>query len=116
MWIKKASPQYFDPVLDEYQYLYGVNGAARHILYGTDGQPITTSGNKLAVRASEIETQLTAIQGYIDGLEGALGTPAADPAANTALARLKTLATLIGEVQAAPTTNTLLARIKSPGG
>lgn len=110
---QKPAPQYFDPVLDEYGYLYGSNGAARHIIYGADGQPVTTSGNKLAVRATEIETMLTTIEGYIDGLEPAIGTPAADPAANTILARLKTLATLIGEVQAAPTANTLLARLKN---
>lgn len=110
---KKPSPQYFDPVLDEYGYLLGANGASRHVLYGADGEPVTTSGNKLAVRANEIEAQLTAIQGYIDGLEPAIGTPAADPAANTMLARLKTLATLIGEVQATPTANTLLARLKA---
>ena len=42
-----------------------------------------------------------------------LGDVAADPAANTILARLKTLSTLIGEAQVAPTANTLLARLKS---
>lgn len=110
---KKPIPQYYNPVMDEYEVLQGANGATRHILYGPDGNPISTAGDKLAVRASEIETQLTAIQGYIDGLEPAIGTPAADPAANTMLARLKTLATLIGEVQATPTANTLLARLKA---
>ena len=110
---QKPIPQIYNPVADEYEVLQGENGASRHIIYGADGQPITTSGNKLAVRATEIETMLTAIEGYIDGLEPAIGTPAADPAANTVLARLKTLATLIGEVQASPTANTLLARVKS---
>lgn len=110
---QKPAPQYFDPVLDEYGYLYGSNGAARHVIYGADGQPVTTSGNKLAVRATEIETMLATIEGYIDGLESAIGTPAADPAANTILARLKTLETLMGEVQATPTANTLLARLKN---
>lgn len=106
-------PQTYNPVTDEYEVLQGANGAARHIIYGADGQPITTAGNKLGVRASEIEDQLTTIQGYIDGLEATLGTPAADPAANTVLARLKTLATLVGEVQDVPTANTLLSRVKS---
>lgn len=111
---KKPIPQYYNPVTDEYQVLQGENGAARHVLYGSDGNPISTDdNNKLAVRATEIETMLTAIEGYIDGLEPAIGTPTADPAANTVLARLKTLATLIGEVQASPTANTLLARVKS---
>ncbi|HWQ76867.1 MAG TPA: hypothetical protein VN441_16290 [Syntrophomonas sp.] len=107
------APQYYNPTTGEYEVLQGANGAARHILYGADGNPVSTTDNKLAVRASEIETQLTTIQGYIDGLEASLGTATADPAANTVLARLKTLATLIGEVQAAPTTNTILARLKS---
>lgn len=110
---EKPIPQYYNPVTDEYEVLQGTNGAARHIIYGADGNSIITSGNKLAVRATEIETMLTTIEGYIDGLEPAIGTPAADPAANTILARLKTLATLMGEVQATPTANTLLARVKS---
>lgn len=95
---KKSSPQYFDPALDEYGYLYGSNGASRHMLYGPDGNPITTTGNKLAVRATEIETQLTDIQGYIDGIEGAIGTAAVSPAANTLLARVKNLETKIDAI------------------
>lgn len=109
----KPAPQYFNPDAQEYEYLLGKYGASRQILYGPDGNPIFSTEGKLAVRATEIETMLTAIEGYIDGLEPAIGTPAADPAANTVLARLKTLATLIGEVQASPTANTLLARVKS---
>jgi len=37
------------------------------------GEPLGTTSGKLAVRASEIETQLTTIQGYIDGIEGTPG-------------------------------------------
>lgn len=59
---RKPSPQYYNPVADEYEYLHGENGASRHILYSSDGQPITSSGNKLAVRASEIETLLSDIK------------------------------------------------------
>ena len=66
---QKPAPQYFDPVLDEYGYLYGSNGASRHILYGADGNPITTSGNKLAVRAAEVETQLTTMLARLKSLE-----------------------------------------------
>ncbi len=51
-------PQYFNPTSDQYEVLMGVNGAARHILYGADGSPISTTGNKLAVRASELETTI----------------------------------------------------------
>ena len=124
---KKPSPQYFDPELDEYGYLYGANGASRHIIYGADGQPITTDGNKLAVRATEIETQLTAIQGYIDGIEGTLATLAT--ASNQAAiagyidqveAQLTAiqgyvdgLEGAIGQAVADPAVNTLLARVKN---
>ena len=106
-------PQYFNVSANEYQVLQGVNGSAQHVLFGVDGNPITTTGNKLAVRASEIETQLTTIQGYIDGLESAIGTVVDSPTANTLLARIKDINTRLGEVQASPTANTLLARVKN---
>lgn len=48
-------PRVFSPYADDYQVLYGDNNAARHVIYGADGNPITTTGNKLAVRVSEIE-------------------------------------------------------------
>lgn len=60
---KKPIPQIYNPVNDEYEVLQGANGAARYILYGADGNPIATAGNKLAVRASEVETLLDAIKG-----------------------------------------------------
>jgi hypothetical protein len=97
----KPIPQVFNPALDEYEALKGDAGAARHILYSADGNPITTTGDKLAVRATEIETQLTTIQGYIDGLEGAIGQAVANPAANTMLARLKNLEGYLDGVESA---------------
>lgn len=124
---KKPIPQYYNPVTDEYEVLQGANGAARHILYGPDGQPITTDGNKLAVRATEIETQLTAIQGYIDGIEGTLATLAT--ASNQAAvagyidqveAQLTAIQGYVGGLEGAigqavadPAVNTLLARVKN---
>ena len=60
---KKPIPQIYNPVNDEYEVLQGANGAARHIIYGADGNPIATAGNKLAVRASEVETLLNDIKG-----------------------------------------------------
>jgi len=57
----KPSPQYFNPVADEYEYLNGRNGANRTEIYGPDGNPISVVDDKLAVRASEIETALAAI-------------------------------------------------------
>jgi hypothetical protein len=59
----KPIPQVFDSALDEYAALLGDNGAARHVIYGPDGNPIATAGNKLAVRASEIETLLESLDG-----------------------------------------------------
>lgn len=59
----KPIPQVFNPTLDEYEALKGDAGAARHVIYGPDGQPISTTGNKLAVRASEVETLLNDIKG-----------------------------------------------------
>lgn len=41
-------PQYFDPLLDDFQPLFGSGGAARSVLYGPDGQPISAS-NRLPV-------------------------------------------------------------------
>lgn len=60
---KKPIPQYYNPTLDQYEALLGENGATRHILYGPDGNPLSTDdSNKLAVRASEIETILNEIK------------------------------------------------------
>jgi hypothetical protein len=59
----KPIPQVFNPTLDEYEALKGDEGAARHVIYSPDGQPIGTTGNKLAVRASEVETLLESLDG-----------------------------------------------------
>ena len=58
----KPIPQVFDSALDEYAALLGDNGAARHVIYGPDGNPISTTGDKLAVRATELETLLDSIK------------------------------------------------------
>ena len=54
-------PQHFNPVADVYEPIFGRNGASRVELYGPDGTPISTSAGKLDVRASEVETLLTAL-------------------------------------------------------
>jgi len=59
----KPIPQIYNPVNDEYEVLQGANGASRQIIYGADGNPIATAGNKLAVRDSEVETLLNDIKG-----------------------------------------------------
>jgi len=111
---RKPSPQYYNPVADEYEYLYGENGASRHILYSSDGQPITSSGNKLAVRASEIEALLSTISDKDFATQTTLAAILAKLISSPATeAKQTAMEALIGEVQAAPTANTLLARLKS---
>ena len=55
-------PQHFNPTADDYEPIYGRNNAGRVEIYGPDGNPISTDdSNKLAVRASEIETLLESL-------------------------------------------------------
>ena len=137
----KPSPQYFNPAVDDYEYLFGRSGANRVELYGPDGNPISTSSGKLAVRASEVETILTALGTTTDAETAGDGTLIAIAkrirtllsqvvlAAGTALigkvqirnaannADIDPMAEAtftgrIGEVQASPTANTVLARLK----
>ena len=54
----KPIPQYFNPIADAYEPLYGRNGATRVELYDASGNPITVTSGKLAVRATEIESIL----------------------------------------------------------
>jgi hypothetical protein len=57
----KPVPQVFNPNADDYEVLYGDHNAARHVIYGSDGSPITTTGSKLAVRAMETEALIGAL-------------------------------------------------------
>jgi hypothetical protein len=94
----KPIPQLYNPVTDEYEVLQGTGGAARQVLYGPDGQPISTTEGKLAVRASEVETALenllngqstAAKQDALTALVGALdATAVSDPAASGAVIAL----------------------------
>ncbi len=57
-------PQHFNPIADDYEPIYGRNNAGRVELYGPDGNPISADdSNKLAVRATEIESLLNDIKG-----------------------------------------------------
>ena len=66
----KPIPQYYNPVTDEYEALQGTGGAARQVLYGPDGQPISVADNKLAVRAAELEEKLEAVRVLLNTLAG----------------------------------------------
>ena len=88
----KPIPQLYNPVTDEYEVLQGVGGAARQVLCGPDGQPISTTEGKLAVRAAELEEKLEAVRVLLDALTGK------DFATQT------TLAQILGKMIANPAT------------
>lgn len=54
------------------------NGAARQVLYDSQGNPLSIVDSKLAVRASELETLLTEKQDALAALVGALDSSAVD--------------------------------------
>jgi hypothetical protein len=88
----KPIPQLYNPVTDEYEVLQGTGGAARQVLYGPDGQPISVADNKLAVRAAELEAKIEAVRVLLNTLAGE------DFATQT------TLAQILGKMIAAPAT------------
>lgn len=95
-----VAPQYYNPTTDEYEVLLGQDGAARAILYGPDGQPITNE-NPLEVRVRQLETLLGA-------LDAAKET---NPDAASA-----TLLALIRGLMSAAAKETTLEAIKSTDG
>jgi hypothetical protein len=133
-------PQTFDPALRKFVPSLSDQGSKRVVLYGPDGQPISTVEGKLAVRAEEIETAISTLQTALAGagvdaktladvvtaLDGK-STEAKQDAANTLLTALKgkdyatqtTLAQVLAKMIAAPATeakqdaaNTLLTALK----
>jgi hypothetical protein len=88
----KPIPQYYNPVTDEYEVVQGTGGAARQVLYAPDGQPISTTEGKLAVRAAELEAKIEAVRVLLNTLAGE------DFATQT------TLAQILGKMIAAPAT------------
>ena len=95
-----VAPQYYNPTTDEYEVLLGQDGAARAILYGPDGQPITNE-SPLEVRVRQLETLLGA-------LDAAKET---NPDAASA-----TLLALIRGLMSAAAKETTLEAIKSTDG
>jgi hypothetical protein len=51
----KPIPQAYNPDIDDYEPVHSTNNALKQVIYGPNGQPISTVGNKLAVRATELE-------------------------------------------------------------
>lgn len=123
----KPVPQIFDAVKDDYEVTQGRNGAQRFEIYGPDGSPLSTTSNKLDIRANEIETILDtlltkagfdakndlSVTALRDALRGASSKTLSDIA--TALAPLATSAkqdTLIAKDFATQTTlASILAKI-----
>ena len=95
-----VAPQYYNPTTDEYEVLLGQDGAARAILYGPNGQPITNE-SPLEVRVRQLETLLGA-------LDAAKET---NPDAASA-----TLLALIRGLMSAAAKETTLEAIKSTDG
>lgn len=103
----KAAPQSFDPLLSKFVPLLSDNGATRQVLYGPDGQPISTTEGKLAVRAAELETKLEAVRVLLNTLAGedfATQTTLAQIlekmiAAPATEAKQDSLATLVGAIE-----------------
>lgn len=114
----KPIPQVFNPALDEYEVLKGDAGAARHVMYGPDGQPISVVDKKLAVRASEIEALLTDIKGKDYATQTTLASILTKLIAAPATeAKQDTLTGLVGALTAAAVTDptasaTLIALLK----
>jgi hypothetical protein len=96
----KPIPQYFNTQQDQYEVLLGQDGAARAILYGPNGQPITNE-SPLEVRVRQLETLLGA-------LDAAKET---NPDAASA-----TLLALIRGLMSAAAKETTLEAIKSTDG
>lgn len=69
-------PQYFNSTADDYEPLLGENGAARSVLYGPNGQPLSVIDNKLAVRAADLETLIGGVKTAVDVLAGTVDTQA----------------------------------------
>ena len=104
---QKPIPQIYNPVTDEYEVLQGANGAARHIIYGADGNPISTDdNNKLAVRAAEIETLLELIEGKDFATEAKQDALIAKD-----FATQTTLAAVLAKLSEDPATQTTLTEI-----
>jgi hypothetical protein len=97
----KPIPQYFNPVTDEYEALQGTGGAARQVLYGSDGQPISVADNKLAVKASELETLLNTLTGKDFATQTTLAEVLIALGSQSTAAKQDALAGLVGALDSA---------------
>jgi hypothetical protein len=114
----KPIPQIFDMVKDDYEVLQGRNGAQRVEIYGPDGNPLSSTSGKLNIRASELETLLSAL-GAKDfatqtTLAQILAKLSADPATETTLAGgIVSLLSAIAETASETTAAAILAKLEA---
>lgn len=95
----KPIPQYFNETVDDYEVLKGRNGASFVEILGPNGETLSIVNNKLAVRATEIESLLNTLNAKDfatatkqDLIKTVLDTLAAkDYSTETTLAALKAL-------------------------
>lgn len=122
--IKKDSrsqpiPQVYNPASDDFEPLYGSGNASRHVIYGPDGNPIITIGNKLAVRATELENLIASLGGATEAKQD-VGNTSLSTISGKDFATQATLAAILAKIIAAPSTeakqdigNTSLSTIAS---
>jgi hypothetical protein len=114
-------PQYWNGTA--YEKVEGAHGATKTIIYGADGAPLFTIGNKGYMElpaGAATETTLLSIDGHIDGLEALLTLIAGyTDGLETALALLGTQTTsaaILAKLSADPATQTTLAALSAKFG
>ena len=97
----KAAPQSFDPLLGKFVPLLSDNGAARHVLYDANGNPLSIVDNKLAVRAAEAETAISALAAALKGAnDKTLSDIATTLSSQSTAEKQEALANLVGALDA----------------
>ena len=91
----KPIPQAYNPDIDDYEPVHSTNNALNQVIYGPNGQPISTVGNKLAVRATELEAlmQGLATEGKLEQVRQLLSGVATENKLEQARALLEAIST-----------------------
>ncbi len=91
----KPIPQAYNPDIDDYEPVHSTNNALNQVIYGPNGQPISTVGNTLAVRATELEAlmQGLATEGKLEQVRQLLSGVATENKLEQARALLEAIST-----------------------
>ena len=91
----KPIPQAYNPDIDDYEPVHSTNNALKQVIYGPNGQPISTVGNKLAVKATELEAlmQGLATEGKLEQVRQLLSGVATENKLEQARVLLNTIST-----------------------